>query len=73
MYKRYRIVQTQNLNGDLVYVPQERRLLFFWVPFMQMDIFPKKIEFESFRNAEKFLKKQLRKPKDNIIYMDDDL
>lgn len=71
--RKYRILQTQNINGDIVYVPQQRRLLFFWTPFMQMDIFPKKIEFESYTNARKFLKKQILKPKDNIIYMDDNL
>lgn len=68
MFKNYRIIEQQNINGDIVFVPQERKLIFFWVPFMEMNMFPRKIEFETLGNAEKFIKTQFNKPKERIHY-----
>lgn len=68
MKSNYRIVEQQNMNGEIVFVPQERKLLFFWVPFMEMNMFPRKIEFETFQSAHKFLTRQREKPKDRVYY-----
>lgn len=67
-FNNYRIVEMQNLNGNIIFVPQERKFLFFWVPFMEMSMFPKRIEFETIQSALKFLNRQIEKPKDKLHY-----
>ena len=68
--KRYRIVEQQNIGGNIVFVPQERKFIFFWFPFMEFSIFPKKIEFETIESARKFLNRQIIKPKEKIYYVE---
>lgn len=67
-FNNYRIVEMQNLNGNIIFVPQERKFFFFWVPFMEMSMFPKRIEFETIQSALKFLNRQIEKPKDKLHY-----
>lgn len=68
MIKNYRIIEQQNVNGDVVFVPQYRKLLFFWLPFMEMTMFPKRIEFATFLGARKFLARQEQRPKEKVHY-----
>ena len=70
MFKTHRIVEEQNINGNIVFVPQERKLMFFWFPFMEFNVFPKKIEFETIESARKFLNRQIGKPKEKVYYFD---
>lgn len=68
VFNNFRIVEKQNINGNIVFVPEERKFLFFWVPFMEMTMFPKRIEFETIESATKFLNRQVQKPKDKVHY-----
>lgn len=68
MFNQYRIIEQQNVNGNIVFVPQERKLLFFWFPFMEMTMFPRRIEFETMVNAKKFLRTQMNRPKERVHY-----
>ena len=70
MFKTHRIVEQQNITGNVVFVPQERKLMFFWFPFMEFNVFPKKIEFETIESARKFLNRQIGKPKEKVYYFD---
>lgn len=70
MFKIHRIIEQQNINGNVVFVPQERKFIFFWLPFMEFNIFPKKIEFETIESARKFLNRQIGKPKEKIYYVE---
>jgi len=69
MFKNYRIIEEQNINGNIVFVPQQRKFMFFWMPFMEFTMFPRKIEFETFHSARKFLKLQIEKPKERVYYV----
>lgn len=69
MLKTHRIIEEQNINGNIVFVPQQRKLIFFWMPFMELTVFPKKIEFETIESAKKFLKRQIEKPKEKVYYI----
>jgi hypothetical protein len=71
MIKNYRIVEEQNISGDVVFIPQERKLLFFWMPFMELSVFPKRIEFETYGSAKKFIKRQIDKPKEKVHYVNE--
>lgn len=71
MLKKYRILEQQNNNGNIVFVPQERKLLLFWMPFMEMTVFPRKIEFETIESARKFLRRQIQKPRERVHYIRD--
>jgi hypothetical protein len=71
MFKSYRIVEEQNINGNMVFVPQQRALVFFWFPFMELTVFPKKIEFETIESAKKFIKRQIDKPKEKVHYVNE--
>ena len=66
MLKTHRILEQQNITGNVVFVPQERKFLFFWVPFMEFNMFPRKIEFETIESARKFLNRQIGKPKEKV-------
>lgn len=68
MFRNYRIVEQQNINGNIVFVPQERKFFFIWTPFIEMSVFPRKIEFETIESARKFLSRQIQKPKQKIHY-----
>ena len=70
LFKNYRIVEQQNISGNVVFIPQLRKFLFFWVPFMEMTMFPKRIEFETIESARKFLNRQLERPKEKIYYIE---
>lgn len=69
MFKNYRIVEEQDISGKDVFIPQQRKFLFFWIPFMEMNVFPRRIEFESIENAKRFVKRQIEKPKETIYYI----
>jgi hypothetical protein len=71
MFKSHRIVEEQNINGNIVFVPQQRILMFLWFPFMELTVFPKKIEFETIESAKKFLKRQIEKPKEKVHYVNE--
>lgn len=70
MLKAHRIIEQQNINGNVVFVPQERKFIFFWLPFMEFNMFPKKIEFETIESARKFLNRQIGKPKEKVYYVE---
>ena len=70
MLKTHRILEQQNITGNVVFVPQERKFLFFWVPFMEFNMFPRKIEFETIESARKFLNRQIGKPKEKVYYVE---
>lgn len=70
MLKAHRIVEQQNISGNVVFVPQERKFIFFWLPFMEFNMFPKKIEFETIESARKFLNRQIGKPKEKVYYVE---
>ena len=70
MFKHHRIIEQQNITGNVVFVPQERKFLFFWVPFMEFNMFPRKIEFETIESARKFLNRQIGKPKEKVYYVE---
>lgn len=69
MLKNYRIVEEQDISGNDVFIPQYRKFIFFWIPFMEMNVFPRRIEFETIESAKKFLKRQIDKPKETIYYL----
>jgi hypothetical protein len=69
MFKTHRIVEEQNINGNIVFVPQQKILIFFWTAFFELSVFPKKIEFETIESARKFLKRQVEKPKEKVYYL----
>lgn len=69
MLKTHRILEQQNISGNIVYIPQYRRFIFFWFPFMEMNVFPRMIEFETIESATKFLNRQIRKPKERVHYV----
>jgi len=68
MISNYRIVEQQNLNGDVVFVPQYRKFVFFWIPFMELTLFPKRIEFATILGARNFLERQAKRPKEQVYY-----
>lgn len=68
MFKSYRIIEQQNISGNTVFIPQHRKFIFFWVPFMEMTVFPRMIEFETIESAMKFLNRQIQKPKERVYY-----
>ena len=70
MLKAHRIIEQQNISGNVVFVPQERKFIFFWFPFKEFNMFPKKIEFETIESARKFLNRQIGKPKEKIYYVE---
>ena len=70
MFKTHRIVEEQNINGNIVFVPQQRIFILFWAPFMEFNMFPRKIEFETIESARKFLNRQIEKPKEKVYYVD---
>ncbi len=65
---RYRIIKKMDLNGNLKFYPQQKRLLFFWFPFIKTDVFPVEICFDSLESARKFIEKQKAQPKVKIYY-----
>lgn len=68
MFNSHRIVEQQNINGNIVFIPQQRRFIFIWFPFIEMNVFPRRIEFETIESALKFLSRQTSKPKEKIHY-----
>jgi len=69
MFKSFRIIEEQNISGNIVFVPQQKIFIFFWISFFELSVFPKKIEFETIESAKKFLKRQIEKPKEKVYYM----
>jgi hypothetical protein len=65
---KYRIVEKADLNGEVCFFPQYRRV-FLWFNFMEMEVFPKIIKFHSLESATKFIKKQLNNPEKKIHYV----
>lgn len=68
---KYRIVEKADLNGEICFFPQYRKL-FFWFNFMEMEVFPKMVKFYSLESATKFIKKQLNTPEKKIHYVRND-
>jgi hypothetical protein len=68
LFKNYRIVEQQNINGNIVFVPQLRKFFIFWFPYMEMSVFPKRVEFETIESARKFLNRQIQKPEEKVYY-----
>lgn len=68
---KYRIVEKADLSGEICFFPQYKKL-FFWLNFMEMEVFPKVIKFYSLESATKFIKKQLKTPEKKIHYVGDD-
>lgn len=68
---KYRIVEKADLSGEICFFPQYKKF-FFWLNFMEMEVFPKVIKFYSLESATKFIKKQLKNPEKKIYYVGDD-
>lgn len=59
----YRIKKTTDLDGLFVYIPQYKKFFIYW-DFWETSFPPHKIFFRSYELAEKFIKTQIEKPKD---------
>lgn len=68
VFNNFRIIEKQDIKGNVIFIPQERKYLFFWAPFMEMTMFPKRIEFDNIESAIKFLNRQVQRPKEKIHY-----
>lgn len=68
--QNYRILEQQNISGNIIFIPQQRKFLFFWAPFMEMTMFPRRIEFETIESALKFLNRQVQKPRERVHYIE---
>jgi hypothetical protein len=65
----YRIVEKTDLNGNIKFYPQQRKLFLFWMPFIKAEVFPVEICFDSFESANKFIVKRKEQPKRKIYYV----
>lgn len=66
---KYRIVEKVDLNGNLKFYPQQRKLLFLWFPFIKTDFFPVEVSFDSLDTAKNFIKRQQNYPVNKIHYV----
>lgn len=64
----HRIVEKADINGNIKFYPQVRKL-FFWFPYFKTDVFPVEICFDSYESAKKFLDRQMSQPKAKIYYI----
>lgn len=67
--KKYRIVEKADLSGEICFYPQ-RKILFMWINYIEIELFPKIIKFYSLESAMKFIKKQINKPKEKIYIVE---
>ena len=67
MLRTFRIVEKLDINGEITFIPQYKKL-FFWIQFWNFDFPPSIIKFYSLSSAKEFIKKQLNKPKNKIHY-----
>jgi hypothetical protein len=66
--KRYRIVEKADLTGEICFFPQYK-VLWMWMNFIEVEVFPKVIKFYSLESANKFITKQKSAPKQKIHYI----
>lgn len=66
--KSYRIVEKADLNGNIKFYPQ-KKIVFFWMPFIKTEVFPIEICYDSYESAMKFINKQREQPKPKIYYL----
>lgn len=64
---KYRIIEKLDLSGDVCFIPQYRKFL-FWLNFYDLDCFPKLIKFHSLESAENFIRIQSKKYKQQVYY-----
>jgi hypothetical protein len=64
----YRILERAEHCGSTCFYPQNKKF-FFWFNYWEFEVFPKPIKFFSLEEAKVFLKKQIKKPKDKIHYI----
>ena len=64
---KYRILEKADLNGEMVFIPQYKKM-FMWMNFMEFEIFPKQIKFHSLESSIKFIQKQIKSPKEKVVY-----
>jgi hypothetical protein len=65
---RYRVLEKADLNGEVVFIPQYQRF-FMWMDFFDFDFPPRQIKFHSLESATKFVRKQISKPKEKVVYI----
>ena len=65
---KYRILEKADLNGEMVFIPQYKKL-FMWMNFMDFDFPPRQVKFHSLESSTKFIQKQIKKPKDKVVYI----
>lgn len=66
---KLRIVEKYDIaSGDVKFFPEYRKFG-FWFPFMSVVVFPTVIKYDSHESAQKFLNKQIYKPKPKYYYI----
>lgn len=65
----YRIVEKADLNGNIKFYPQQKKLFFFWFPFIRTEVFPVEICFDSYESAMKFINRHRDQPKEKVYYV----
>ena len=68
LMKRYRIIEKADLSGEICFFPQHK-VLWMWMNFIEVEVFPKVVKFYSLESATKFIKKQKSAPQEKIHYV----
>lgn len=66
--RKFRIVEKADLSGEICFFPQHK-VLWMWMNFIEVEVFPKVIKFYSLESATKFIKKQKSAPCEKIHYV----
>ncbi len=64
----HRVLERVENCGSTCFYPQKKRW-FFWCNYWEFEMFPRPIKFFSLEEAKVFLRKQIKKPKDKIHYV----
>ena len=68
MKSSHRIIEKVDLNGEVCYIPQHKKL-WFWFNYYDLDCLPKLIKFYSLSLATNFVMKQKFSQPKKIHYL----
>ena len=66
--KKFRILEKADFTGEICFFPQ-KKVLWMWMNFIEMEMFPKVIKFHSLESAIKFINKQKSAPQEKVHYV----
>jgi hypothetical protein len=69
---KFRIKQTVDLDGSIIYIPQFRKFRLYW-DFWKMNFPPCQIAFRDKEDAENFINKQRKAERSLLLSLSDTL